>query len=279
MADIDRILSRAGKDVDSDGQDLDSLVRQLAALSIPMGTDLLVHCSMRRIGAVRGGTATVVAALREVVGPKGTLVVPTQTPHNSTTSYAFREATVGMTPAQLVQYEARMEGFEANTTPSRGMGRLAEYVRRLPESVRSAHPQTSFAALGPSASELMAVHDLDCHLGPRSPLGTLHERDGHVLLLGVGYEACTALHLAEYLRGDGPPRRAYRCYVKEGGRRRRLDFMAPDLNDRDFGRLGAALNEQDFVHSGRIGEANAVTVPLGATVAFAIRWMDRHRRP
>jgi aminoglycoside 3-N-acetyltransferase len=234
---------------------------------------------MKRIGAVRGGTATVVAALREVVGPKGTLVVPTQTPHNSTTSYAFLRATVGMTPAQLVEYEARMEGFDAATTPSQGMGRLAEYVRRHPQSVRSSHPQTSFAALGPSAVDLMAVHDLDCHLGRRSPLGAIYERDGHVLLLGVGYQACTALHLAEYLRGDGPRLRAYRCYVKEGDGRRRIDFMAPDLDDRDFARLGEALHGQDFVHYGHVGHADAVAVPLGSAVAFAIRWMDRHRRP
>lgn len=260
-----------------DGQDLDSVVRQLAALAIPSGTDLLVHCSMRRIGAVRGGTATVAAALRAVTGAKGTLVVPTQTPGNSTTSYAFRNATRGMTRRELAEYEARIEGFDAATTPSLGMGRLAEYVRRHPGSVRSNHPQTSFCALGPSAAELMAVHDLDCHLGPRSPLGTLNDRDAYVLLLGVGYEACTALHLAEYLRD--PPLRAYRCFVRDGDARRQLDFVAPDLNDRDFGRLGAALHRQAFVTSATVGRATAIAVPLRSAVSFAIGWMDEHRRP
>ena len=279
MADVDRILSAGGQDVDGDGQDLDSTVHQLAALAVPSGTDLLVHCSMKRIGAVSGGPATVAAALRAVMGPKGTLVVPTQTPGNSTTSYAFRDATRGMSPAELVEYEARMEGFDAATTPSLGMGRLAEYVRRHPESVRSNHPQTSFSALGPSAAELMAVHDLDCHLGPRSPLGRLRERDAHVLLLGVGYEACTALHLAEYLRDEPPPLRPYRCYVRDGNRRRRLDFVAPDLDDRDFGPLGAALHRQSFVRSGMVGQALAIAVPLGSAVTFAIGWMDEHRRP
>ena len=261
------------------GQNLDSVVRQLAALAIPSGTDLLVHCSMRRFGAVHGGPATVAAALRTLMGPKGTLVVPTQTPGNSTTSYAFRAATRGMTAPELAQYEARMEGFDAASTPSLGMGRLAEYVRRQPGSVRSNHPQTSFCALGPSAAELMAVHDLDCHLGPRSPLGTLHDRDAQVLLLGVGYEACTALHLAEYLRDEPPPRRPYRCFVRDGDRRRQLDFLAPDLDDRDFGRLGEALHRQSFVASATVGHATAIAVPLRSAVSFAIGWMDEHRRP
>jgi aminoglycoside 3-N-acetyltransferase len=279
MAGVDRILPASGEDGAGNGQDVASLVRQFAALSIPADSDLLVHCSMRSVGAVRGGPATVVVALRDVVGTKGTLVVPTQTPHNSTTSHAFREATRGMAPSEVAEYISRIEGFDAATTPSRGMGRLAEYVRRHPESVRSAHPQTSFAALGPSAADLMAVHDLDCHLGPRSPLGTMHERGAHVLLLGVGYEACTALHLAEYLRAQPPPLRPYRCYVRDGDGRRRLDFVAPDLDDRDFGPLGAALHRQSFVRSARVGGAVAIAMPLGAAVAFAIGWMDEHRRP
>jgi aminoglycoside 3-N-acetyltransferase len=278
MAGVARIPSTGGQDVDGSGHDLDTLVRQLAALAIPAGTDLLVHCSMRRIGRVRGGAATLAEALRAVTGPEGTLVVPAQTPGNSTTSYAYREATRDLSPTELVEYEARMEGFDAATTPSLGMGRLAEYVRLHPGSVRSNHPQTSFSALGPAAAELMAVHDLRCHLGPRSPLGALHRRDAHVLLLGVGYESCTALHLAEYLRG-GLPSRPYRCFVCDGGGRQRLDFLAPDLNDRDFLRLGADLHRQRFVKSGRVGGALAIAVPLRSAVTFAIGWMDEHRGP
>ena len=73
--------------------------------------------------------------------------------------------------------------------------------------MRSAHPQTSFAALGPKARELMNDHAVDCHLGECSPLGRLYEEGAWILLLGVGYATCSAFHLAEYRYTPNPPTR------------------------------------------------------------------------
>src|SRR6185503_18140631 len=73
-----------------------------------------------------------------------------------------------------------------------------ETVRTWPGAVRSTHPHTSFTAVGSDAAALMAGHRLDCQLGEESPLAALERLDGKVLLLGVGYDRCTAFHLAEY---------------------------------------------------------------------------------
>ncbi len=100
----------------------------------------------------------------------------------------------------------RCRAGTAGPRPSQRMGVLAEYVRCAPGAVRSDHPQTSFAALGPRARQLTDGHDLTCHLGERSPVGGLYAADGQILLLGLGYEACTALHLAEYRLPVPPPR-------------------------------------------------------------------------
>jgi len=217
-------------------------------------------------------------AITEVIGPDATVVVPTQTANNSMTSRAFLAATEGMDEAQVAAFVADMPGFDSSSTPSYGMGAFAEHVRKQPGAVRSDHPQVSFAALGPEAHRLMAVHDLDCHLGERSPLAALYEADASVLLFGVGYESCTALHLAEYRLPKPPPLRSYRCFVNHGGRRRQLHFQAPQTDARDFDRIGAALDETDVVQRGEVGGSAARVVPVRRAVCFAIRWMQVRRR-
>jgi aminoglycoside 3-N-acetyltransferase len=123
----------------------------------------------------------------------------------------------------------------------------------------------------------MAVHDLDCHLGERSPLAALYWADAYLLLLGVGFESCTGLHLAEYRMKQPAAERAYTCFVMDRGRRVRLDFLAPEVDDGDFGELGTSLSREPSVRIGQVGGARAVVVPMRAAVDFAIGWMDKHR--
>ncbi|WP_328424781.1 MULTISPECIES: AAC(3) family N-acetyltransferase [unclassified Micromonospora] len=253
------------------------LAADLRALGVRPGACLLVHCGLRRVGPLERGPATLAGALRDVLGPAGTLLVPTQTAGNSTTSRTYLAATAGMDAAQLARYEAALPGWDGRTTPSQRMGALAEFVRCAPGAVRSDHPQTSFAALGPRARQLTDRHDLDCHLGERSPMGALCAADGQILLLGVGYEACSALHLAEYRLPVPPPERDYRCFRLVDGRRVRLDFRALDLDDSDFPTVGAALDGEPFVRHGRVGRASARLLPLRATVDFAVGWLAANR--
>jgi aminoglycoside 3-N-acetyltransferase len=77
----------------------ESLAADLRALGARPGQVLLIHASARRIGPVHGGAAAVVAALREVAGPAGTLVVPAMTAENSDTSRSHLARIAGMTPS------------------------------------------------------------------------------------------------------------------------------------------------------------------------------------
>ncbi|MFY1671914.1 aminoglycoside N(3)-acetyltransferase [Plantactinospora sp. WMMB334] len=268
----------------ADPRQTERLAADLAAVGVRAGQDLLVHSSMRRIGPIPGGPATLLAALQRVAGPEATVVVPAQTTGNSTTSPAFRAATERLGAAGRAAYEAALPGFDPATTPSEGMGVFAEYLRRRPGAARSGHPITSFAALGRRAGEFTELHDLDCQLGERSPLGRLYAAGAAVLLLGVGYDRCTALHLAEYRidarRPAGPPpQRAYRCYVLAGGRRERRDFRAPALDMSDFAEIGAAVEARLPIGRGPVGAGPARLLDLRATVDFATTWMAEHRRP
>ncbi|WP_431897030.1 aminoglycoside N(3)-acetyltransferase [Nonomuraea sp. bgisy101] len=242
------------------------LSAHLRRLGVASGQVLLVHSALSRIGDVTPATAA--AALREAVGEEGTLVVPTQTAHNSDTSREHLDRIAGMSPGEIAAFRATMPPFDPLTTPSTGMGRLAEHIRTTEGAVRSAHPQTSFAALGPMAAKLMDDHARDCHLGERSPLARLYEANAWILLMGVGYTSCTALHLAEYRLPD-PPTRTYRCVVEEGW----WEYRDVDLRDAHLAALGADLDKTDFSQKGGIGRAECRLLPLASAVDFAVNWL------
>ena len=225
---------------------------------------------MRRIGAIAGGPATLAELLADLLGPDSTFVVPAFTARNSTTTRRFRSLTRGMTREQVAAEEARIPGFDRLTTPAQDVGAFAEFIRGHPGSLRSDHPQTSFAALGPGASELLADHALDCHLGEKSPLAKLYAANALVVLIGVGFGVCSCFHLAEHRLSTPAPRRGYRCYVQEGGRRVLREFVAVDADDRDFTRLGEAMKDEPFVCRGRLGGAEVHWFPLRRAVEFAI---------
>ena len=78
-----------------------------------------------------------------------------------------------------------------------GLGATSAYVAARPDRIRS--PRTGeFSALGPLARELVSAEDDDDVFGP---LRALRERDGWVLLAGVGLTSMTLLHLAEIEAG------------------------------------------------------------------------------
>lgn len=248
------------------------LTADLAALGVRPGQDLLVHCSLRRIGPVDGGAPTLLSALRAATGPDATLVVPAQTAENSLSSRVFLTATASLDKAQLARFVAAMPGFDPATTPSSGMGAFAEHVRTRPGAFRSAHPQSSFAAIGLRAADCMAGHEMACHLGERSPLGWLYLQGAAVLLLGVAYAACTAFHLAEYRLPKNTSLRQYRCFTTEGRVRTEQAFVEINLDDRDFEMLGARIDREPFVHRGRVGNAECRLLPIRDAVDFATAW-------
>lgn len=255
----------------------DALVADLRALGLPEGERVLVHCSLRRVGRVAGGAATLLAALRETLSSAGTIVVPAQTANNSLTSPAYRAATAGMTAAERARFRDTMPGFDPDTTPSYGVGVLAEQVRSQPGALRSGHPQTSFAALGPAADEIVRDHDLRCHLGEQSPIGALYRSGAWILLLGAGMDKCTALHLAEYRLVPANPIMQYACFVTESGQRRLVKFDAPSLDDSDFGCAGPDLLRQSRAVTGRVGTATAHLIPLVPAVDRAQEWFTANR--
>jgi aminoglycoside 3-N-acetyltransferase len=245
----------------------------LARLGVHQGDILLVHSSLSRIGYVPGGPVAVVQALLDAVGPEGTVVVPAQTGDNSDPAGWSRPPV----PEDWWQtIRAHTPGFDPRVTPTRGMGAIPEVLRTWPGAVRSAHPQTSFAAVGPRAGEIVAVHDLDSQCGDRSPLGALERLGARVLLLGADFQSCTAFHLAEY-RLEGVPAVAHGAAVLTEAGRTWATFEDIQLDEDDFPDIGAAFSETGAVTTGTVGDAASHLFDLRDGVAFAAAWMAKNR--
>ncbi|WP_037573641.1 aminoglycoside N(3)-acetyltransferase [Phaeacidiphilus oryzae] len=249
------------------------LAAELAELGVRPGGVLLVQSSMRALGVVSGGVDSAIAALRAVLGPEGTLVVYTATDENSTTSRAHRSRIRHLTERQASVLWDRMPPYDPERTPaSPTLGVLSERVRRLPGALRSAHPQTSFAAIGPQARRITEGHALTSHLGERSPLARLYELDAQNLLVGVGLEVATALHLAEYRRG-GLRQQMYSCKVLgPDGRPRWVSFTDAALDDLHFPEWASRITPHlRTLRPGRVASARALLVGVRDLVDTAVR--------
>jgi aminoglycoside 3-N-acetyltransferase len=254
----------------------DELARELRALGLQAGTTVLAHASLRAVGWVDDGAQAVISALRSVLGPGGTMVVATTTAANSDSSRNYRATIDGLAPFWVDAYQRVMPPYDRDTPAE--TGQIAEAVRMSPDSIRSAHPQSSFAAIGPLADWLMRDHRLGCHLGEDSPVGKLYKRGAWILLLGVGYQACSALHLAEYRYKPDPPRQTYRCVVKYRGKPQWRTYTDVVLDDSDFIAIGMALDKEIVSRRGYVGLADCRLIPLQAAVDRATEWMRKNRR-
>lgn len=253
-----------------------SLRDELRRLGLRAGDTLLVHSSLSSLGWVCGGPVAVIQALESVLGPQGTLVMPTHTSQLSDPS-TWRNPPV---PGDWIEPIRRsMPAFDPAVTPTRGMGAIPECFRSQPGVLRSNHPHDSFAARGPRARKIVAAHTLHDGLGEGSPLARLYDLDANVLLLGVGHDSNTSLHLAEY-RARYPGRR----WVENGGpitignrrcwaRIRHLDYCISD-----FVRLGHSFaSETGESHTGSVGAAASMLFPQRRLVDYAIHWFERYR--
>ncbi|MDQ3689227.1 MAG: AAC(3) family N-acetyltransferase [Chloroflexota bacterium] len=196
---------------------------------------LVVHTSLRAVRPVEDGPDGLIAALTDVIGPSGTLVMPTMTGSR------------------------RLEPFDPAQTPTRNMGIVAETFWRQPDVMRSDHPTSSFAARGPLAADITAPQPLMPVHGSDSPVGRVHAADGWILLLGAGHDANTTIHLAEHIAGVLYREHKWTTMLIDG-RPQRVEFEAPDHCCRNFELVGGWLDERGLQRHGTVGQAAARVV-------------------
>jgi aminoglycoside 3-N-acetyltransferase len=219
----------------------------------------------------------VVLALLDVIGPDGTLVMPT---HSADLSEPSRWRAPAVPASWWPVIRDSAPAYDPDLTPTRQMGAIVETFRHLPGVVRSAHPQTSFAAWGRDAATITADHRLGSALGEHSPLARLYERGAKVLLLGAGHANNTSLHLAEARAAFAGKRRHLEgAPMAVDGERRWVTFEELVLTDDDFPEIGTAFAAATGLErTATVGTGIARLMPMRALVDFGVVWMERNRR-
>jgi aminoglycoside N3'-acetyltransferase len=206
------------------------LRQQLADLGVRKGSVLLVHSAFSKVGPVEGGPSGLIEALEETLGSGGTLVMPSMTDDDD-------------------------NPFDPLTAPCRGLGVVPDTFWRRPGVLRSDNPH-AFAAKGPDAAFITSTHPLDFPHGQNSPVGRVRDLDGEVLLLGVGHDGNTTVHLAEAIAGVRY-RRPKHLTVLQDGRPFRLPYREIDHCCENFSLVDDWLDTAGLQRRGRIGDAEA----------------------
>jgi aminoglycoside 3-N-acetyltransferase len=246
-----------------------SLAEDLDRLGVRGGSALIVHSSLRAVGPVVGGPQVLVHALLDVLGESGTLIVPTHTMGLSDPS-TWRHPPVPLKDWPMIRDQ--MPPYDPILTPT-NLGTLPELVRRWPGAYRSSHPLVSFAAVGGLAEQIVGWHQLDHPLGNGSPLAKLYDLDADILLIGVGHESNTALHLGEY---RAPGAKGIRTAAPVTGRGW-VEIEDIETHEDLFDRVGKNI-DADHTQRGLIGVAESKLVPVRPAVDISQQWFTRHRQ-
>jgi aminoglycoside 3-N-acetyltransferase len=226
-------------------RELEALVPILESMGVPRNGVLVVHSAIALLSR-RGFRAEAMIETFLDYMREGTLVMPTMT----------WRAVTPQSP-NWDELETRSE-----------TGVLTEIFRARYAARRSIHPTHSVAAWGAAADALVAQHHLgDTPVSGNSPYGLMRSHKSYVMMIGVGLETCTAIHLPEetiapdvYLRPLNPSE-IYHCKDRHG-RVHRMHTRRHWSLDRDFPQFGPTLAAKDRMRAGSIEGCGYMIVGL-----------------
>lgn len=248
------------------------IIADLQNIGVRPGMTLLVHSSLKSMGWVCGKEIAVIDALLEILTPEGTLVMPTHCGDYSDPSYWLKPPI----PEDWISIiKAEMPAFRPEVTPTRHMGLIPEAFRKYPEVLRSNHPCVSFSALGKNAAMITANHSLAYSLGRNSPLARIYGLDGHILLIGVGYDTNTSIHLGEYLANC---RKKINCGapILENGTRIWKEYIDLEYDSDCFAVIGLDFEKEANVKVANIGYAESRLINQKGLVDFSLKWFNNY---
>lgn len=222
----------------------EDLKKQLAEAGLLPTDTVLVHSSMKAIGAVEGGADTVLDAWMEYFS-EGLLLLPTHT---------WR------------QMSAEYNVFDPEKEES-CVGLLTNLFRKRDGVVRSLHPTHSMAAYGRTAADYIRGEE-NCNT-PCTPGGCydrLRTVSGKILLVGVGHERNTFIHSVEEVLNvpnrltDKPV--LFYMVMPDGQRkkvymRRHYNAMQPHISE-DFVKLEQAFYDRGAAKRVLFGAASCI---------------------
>ncbi|MBE9524768.1 MAG: AAC(3) family N-acetyltransferase [Chloroflexi bacterium] len=236
----------------------DDLVIAFRATGLESGDTLLVHSSYKSFGGVDGGPQTVIDALLTVLGPEGTLIMPTF-------NFDF----------------CKGEPWDVRSTPSH-MGAITNIVRENPKARRVFHPIYSFAVLGKQA-EFLTQDPYKSSYERNSLFGKLRDLDGVIMIVGLSYtNSMTFFHHVEEMEGvDYRYMKAFTGMITDENGKTYEDTFTMLVRDVENGvitevdPMGELMEKMGVVSVYQIGAAKVKLMKANQVYDFTAREMRR----
>ena len=225
--------------------------KSLTDMGLVCGDTVMVHSSLSSMGYVRGGADAVLDAFLETLLPEGTLV----------------HAAFWGLYKQYMPAKERSATWDIEKSPST-VGVISETFRQRTGCLRSDNAQSSVAAMGKKAGEIISGHKTavpryslwgDKCFGVGCPWDKFHEWDIKYLFLGCDHAANPMLEYIQTIYHND-------CLIKE-------DSEAPWPNFNKM-LMGRKLEREGLVQFGRIGEAAVRMMSPRRVQAACIRWLE-----
>jgi aminoglycoside 3-N-acetyltransferase len=235
------------------------LISDLKEMGLKQGDHVSIASALSKVGHIEGGAQAFIDALREVIGPRGTIMVNTYT----SGFYIYQIDAANKSPP-----------FDFQTTPSVS-GIISETVRISPQAKRSQHPMSSVAAIGPKAGFLTDGHGPNAPA--RLPYSRLAEIDGKSLFIGLGNNLVALRHEAQYKAGlmDAVHIEACINYVDEDGQIQLFRGTDVTACTRALPRLVPIMMQQGMVKEGTIGNARSILVYTKAALDLMTQMLQK----
>ena len=222
------------------------LRRTFRAIGVRRGSILCVHSSLSQFGYIPGGAKTLVTVLQDVLGPRGTLCIPTHS-----------LSVLGTEPYDPLHSRSVV-------------GAVSEYFLRHPGVIRSPHPSHSVAAVGPAARELTRLSNPDSAPMSRDGFwGKFYDAGGDVLLL-CPIRSTTIFHVGEAWTGVPQPLLITHRKDADGHRRIATLPQAPWHVDHCQVTMADPLMQQGIMRSAKLGDGTIFFAPARAMADISV---------
>lgn len=188
----------------------DDLLQGFRSVGLTEGDMVLVQSSYIALRKVSGGPTAVVRALLDVLGPEGTLLMPT---------------------FNWTDFGEKKRYSKLTTKPQTGV--ISETLMGWKDCQRIYHPLHGFSLVGRQAAALASKIRNESSFERCSLFGELHRQNAKLLLLGVSYrQALTFFHYVEECVGV-----PYRKYLFLEGEVEELDGSVHPVRIKYYGRV------------------------------------------
>jgi aminoglycoside N3'-acetyltransferase len=220
------------------------IIEDLRHLGVRRNDTILLRADLSRLGRTDFRLSEIlIDILLEAVGPRGTI---------STLTFS-KTYPVNAAPAD--------KPFDFDT-PSNS-GSLAKLFLQHPDVLRSRHPSTSFAAIGPNAETICLDHTPDAP--PYLPIERLIELDGIMIVMGCvdSSPGFTSVHWAQHQLGlaqQSTRSKKSGVYYRDGDQLRLHRVAAPGGCSLGFWKFYSAYANAQSLFSGHVGDAYSLAI-------------------